>query len=147
MNIKDCYVGHTTDFKSRKCLHKFTCNNVTRKGYNYYVYQFIRENGGWDNWAMIEIEKFNCKDRNEASARERHWIETLEATLNSNVPARTKQEYDKEYYDINKEQIKEYNLTSIECVICNCQITRCNRLRHEKSNKHIKNMEKQTELV
>ena len=47
LNIKDCYVGHTTDFKSRKCKHKSVCNNANAKEFNYYVYKFIRENGGW----------------------------------------------------------------------------------------------------
>ena len=30
---------------------------------------------------MIEIEKFPCKDGNEARARERYWYEELKATL------------------------------------------------------------------
>ena len=30
----------------------------------------IRENGDWNNWSMIEIEKYPCNDDNEARARE-----------------------------------------------------------------------------
>ena len=56
-NIKDCYVGHTTDFTRRKSQHKHLCYAENDKGYNIYVYEFIRENGGWDNWNMVEIEK------------------------------------------------------------------------------------------
>jgi hypothetical protein len=26
------------------------------------VYSTIRENGGWNNWSMVEIEKYPCKD-------------------------------------------------------------------------------------
>ena len=37
----------------------------------------IRKNGGWENWCMIEIEKYPCNDKNEAKARERYWLETL----------------------------------------------------------------------
>jgi hypothetical protein len=67
------YVGHTTDFTKRKSHHKSSCNISTCKGYNLKVYQTIRDNGGWDNWEMIEIEKYPCNDANEATARERYW--------------------------------------------------------------------------
>ena len=90
--ITDCYVGHTTDFVKRKSLHKSDCNNEKSKKYNYYVYQFIRDNGGWDNWDMIQIEKACCNDSNEACKRERHHIELLGASLNKNVPGRPRQE-------------------------------------------------------
>ena len=60
--VKDCYVGSTTDFKSRKRMHKKCCNYETIKGYNIKVYQFIREHNGWENWEMLEIEKYNAKD-------------------------------------------------------------------------------------
>ena len=60
LDIKDVYVGHTTDFTKRKHQHKHICNNVNSKSHNFKVYNSIRENGGWDNWSMIEIEKFEC---------------------------------------------------------------------------------------
>ena len=67
------YVGSTTDFTRRKTEHKNTCNNENRKGYTDKKYQFIRENGGWSEWNMVEIEKHNCNDGNEARAREEYW--------------------------------------------------------------------------
>ena len=71
LNIKDVYIGHTTDFTKRKCNHKINCNHKMGKAYNHKVYQFIRDNGGWDRFEMIEIEKYPCNDGNEARARER----------------------------------------------------------------------------
>jgi hypothetical protein len=65
LSITDIYVGHTTDMRKRKWGHKSNCNNEKIKNYNLNVYQFIRNNGGWDNWEMIEIEKYPCNDRNE----------------------------------------------------------------------------------
>ena len=98
--VTQCYVGHTTDFTKRKNTHKSHCN--------------IRENSGWDNWDMIEIEKYPCLDVNEAHKRERYWIETLNAELNKVIPTRTikeyyetHKEYYKNYYEENKEQILE----------------------------------------
>ena len=51
-----------------------------------YVYKFIRENGGWINWEMVEVDKFSCVDSNEALKHERHYIELLKATLNKVMP-------------------------------------------------------------
>ena len=67
VNIKECYVGHTTDFTNRKYGHKSNCINPNSRDYNYYVYQFINKTGGWNNWSMIMIEEFPCKNVNEAA--------------------------------------------------------------------------------
>ena len=84
--VKDCYVGSTSNFTKRKCYHKSTCTNIKSKNYNYKVYKKIREYGGWDNWSMVEIEKYPCKDNIEATIRERHWILLLGSTLNTVIP-------------------------------------------------------------
>jgi hypothetical protein len=81
-SIRDEYYGHTTDKTKRKGKHKHSCCNENSKDGNYYVYQFIRENGGWDNWSMIVVEEYPCENRNQAELRERYWIETQRATLN-----------------------------------------------------------------
>lgn len=104
LNIKDLYVGHTTNFTQRKKSHKKSCNHSYEKGYNYYVYEFIRENGGWDNWDMIEVEKYSCEDRYEALKQERYWIEELKATLNKKIPSQKKEEWTNK----NKEHIDQY---------------------------------------
>ena len=105
LNITDVYVGHTTNFIKRKAQHKSICNNPNSKSYNLKIYNTIRDNGGFDNWSMIEIEKFqDCNDINEACARERYWYELLNAKLNTYCPGRNV----KEYQEINKDKIKEY---------------------------------------
>ena len=54
LNIKDCYVGHTTNFKNRKHDHRQKCYQENDQiHYNIYLYQFIRENGGFENFDMI----------------------------------------------------------------------------------------------
>ena len=85
-NITELYVGSTTEFTKRKYRHKSNCANSKQKEYNFKVYEFIRNNGDWDNWSMIEIEKYPCSDGNEARARERYWCETLKASLNDRAP-------------------------------------------------------------
>ena len=110
LNVKDLYVGSTTNFIKRKQQHKISCNNENSRKYNYNIYSMIREKGNWNNWTMIEIEKYPCNDGNEALARERYWLETLNATLNMVIPTRTR----KEYYEDNRDDILEYHIKYYE---------------------------------
>lgn len=118
-NITDIYVGHTTNFRRRKYEHKSICNNENDKAYTFYVYQFIRQNGGWDNWRMESIEERICKDALEAKRIEGEYILKLKSTLNKLIAGRTEAEYyidnkeiineqNRQYYNENKEQILEH---------------------------------------
>ena len=103
ITIKDIYIGSTTDFTRRKCCHKQRCNNPNSKEYNFKVYQFIRENNGWDNWNMVLVEKYPCENSLELVKRERYFQETLESKLNSRLSQRTQKEWRRD----NREKIKE----------------------------------------
>ena len=92
LNIKDCYVGHTTNFRQRKSLHKSICNNQNSKYYNNYKYKFIRENGGWENWDMVPLEEFPCENNIQARIREQYWINELQSGMNSWRAYRTEEE-------------------------------------------------------
>ena len=102
VNIKDLYVGSTKNFRTRKYNHKAICNNENNKNYSINVYQFIRSNGGWDSFDMIQIEEFKHDTKQELHTIERYWIEELKATLNKVIPTRT----DAEYYKDNKDTLK-----------------------------------------
>jgi hypothetical protein len=84
----------------RKQGHKTCCNN--NKDIN--VYNFINSYGGWSNWSMILVEQVSCKNSYEARAKEREYIVSLKATLNSIIPNRTPEEYRGD----NKSEIAEY---------------------------------------
>jgi len=99
--INDIYIGQTTDFTKRKNAHKTSCCNSTNNDYHAYVYQFIREHDGWNNWQMIQIEQYPCNNKREAEARETYWMNELKSTLNSKKSFQTKEE--------RKEQLKENN--------------------------------------
>ena len=108
LNIKDIYVGSTTDFTRRKREHRSRCNtNSLIK-----IYTIINANSGWTNWTMIEIEKYPCSDGNEARARERYWYELLQPTMNMIKPIFTSndlKEKKKEYRTDNKEYLNAYS--------------------------------------
>ena len=94
------YVGATTNFRTRKTHHKNCCNDVNDKEYNLKSYTFMRANGwtgsfekrGWD---MILIEAYPCKTKQESSAREYYHYTLLNPSLNTQVPSRTQQDYNK----------------------------------------------------
>ncbi len=173
LNVTDCYIGSTTDFKTRKAAHKTTCNNEKGPRYDLKVYKMIRDNGGWSNWTMLQIELYPCKDSNEAHARERYWYENMNAKLNSNIPNRSQKEYRDEYKDHikeysskyqndHKEYFKEYNTKyyiqnkeninidgkqEIQCLSCNCIIKKYSLNKHNKTVKHIKNSKPNDEII
>ncbi len=102
--IKEIYVGSTKNLRVRKSDHKRSCNNENKKEYNFNVYQFIRANGGFTNWDIIQLEQVEFNTKYELHARERYYIETLKSSLNKQIPTRTKDEWNED----NKEEIKEY---------------------------------------
>jgi hypothetical protein len=108
-NVEDEYVGSTTNFSRRKREHKNDCNNKNSKNY-----QFIRANGGWDNFDMILLEEFPCNNRTEGRCREEEVKVERKAQLNMVKAFRAqeqKKEYAKEYnkiwFDENKENRKK----------------------------------------
>jgi hypothetical protein len=103
-DIQEIYIGSTCAFRKRKGGHKSICHNTSSKGYNLAVYAFIRGNGGWDNWDMIQIEAYAAVSKLDLLSRERHWIETLKPELNREIPGRT----DKEYRDSHKVESASY---------------------------------------
>lgn len=146
--ITDIYVGSTCNFKVRKYGHKRSCHNETDKEHNRYVYRFIRENGGWENWSMVMIKKYpEVKDMYELHHKERKWIRKLKATLNKQVPGNFltlgkieyNKQYNKQYREKNEQQLKQKAKEQIECE-CGCMISRSHISCHKKTKKHSKLM-------
>lgn len=111
LNILNVYVGSTTNMIERKRNHKSECNNISSPAYNQKKFQIIRLNGGWNNWSMILVEYYPCKDSLEAIARERYYTELLNSDMNSQISGALncigKVEYFKQYYKDNKKNISE----------------------------------------
>tara|TARA_R110000803_G_scaffold168662_1_gene231714 strand:+ start:183 stop:779 length:597 start_codon:yes stop_codon:yes gene_type:complete len=77
------YVGSTCDFNERKRHHKDDSKNVTNKKYNFKLYTTVRENGGWENWRMIQIHQVPNITKREAEAIEEEYRLELNANLNT----------------------------------------------------------------
>ena len=165
--ITDEYIGSTTNFNRRKAEHKQICCSEDDKAYHYKVYECIRAHGGWNNWDMVEIEKYEAVDRKDLHTRERFWIEKMGATLNKCIPTRSITEWRQnnkekiiEYRQKNKEKIAKYqteyrgknkeklNQKQKEKTNCECgsKLNKVNLARHRTTDKHKERMEKiQTE--
>ncbi len=140
LTIKNCYVGHTTNFTKRKAKHKHNCNSR-----NYYVYEFINANGGWNNWDMVLIEKYPCNDLYEASARERHWIEHTNADLNQRIPPTglTHTEVVKQYQINNREKIAQYQ----KQYRIQYESKNADKLKNDGKQKYITNINKRSSRI
>ena len=158
-DIIDIYIGSTVCFKERKRCHKKACNNPNSKKYNYKVYNFIRDNSGWDNWDMVLVATAPCNSKLELRKIERKYYEKLNPTLNMIFPQRTKEQYieankkkikiqtkkyreankekikikKKEYYKTNKEIIKIQRALKVNCPICDKFIRKDGIKQHQKT--------------
>ena len=142
INIKECYIGSTRDFVLRRYNHKHDCNTSHRIQYNYKVYQFIRDNGGWKNWSMKSIINYPCNSKKELFIKEQEVILSFDNTLNcikpylSNLEKKQQRiKCDKEYRIKHNERIKKYKSEKIQCE-CGRWSVRSSMARHRKSNFH-----------
>ncbi len=107
-NISDCYVGSTINLCSRKKQHKSVCKTPENKSYNFKVYKFIRDNGGFDNFEFVVLKEVEVNDKIELKQHEAEQYELLKPSLNCNNPLIQidMKLYQKEYY---KEKYTNYH--------------------------------------
>jgi hypothetical protein len=111
-NIQDIYIGSSINLHKRIILHKYHTNNSTSKSYNFKVYKFIRDNGGWDNWCVEIIETIIIENKKQSLIREKEIIIELQPTLNTIKPIETAEEHKlrrHQYYLDNKEMFQEHS--------------------------------------
>ena len=132
LEIKDVYVGHTTNFVQRKHAHKQCCNNDSKNDCK--LYKIIKENGGWSNWKMEIVYFFNCNDHYEARQKEQEYFVSLNANLNSIEPMPKPKE---KIIIVKPVKIKQLYI----CNVCNIN---CHTMKgldaHNETNKHKKHL-------
>jgi len=99
------YIGSTTDFDKRKSHHKDAYN----KEKTYKLYQFIRENGGWDNFDMVKI--CDCEE-DERLKMEQYHMDFVKPTLNCKRvigwDIERNKEKNKEWIKNNPDKVKKH---------------------------------------
>tara|TARA_B110001452_G_scaffold59630_1_gene46430 strand:+ start:419 stop:991 length:573 start_codon:yes stop_codon:yes gene_type:complete len=117
-DITECYIGSTKCFEDRFYTHKSACNTKHNKRHNLYLYQFIRDNGGWDNFDREILEYYNCNNEEELKQKEQEYINKYNPTLNihnaytsEEVKKEQKQKSGKKYRETGKGKEKERKYT------------------------------------
>ncbi len=138
-DVKDIYIGHTTNFVQRKYAHKRSCIYDKCSNYNCKVYNVIRENGGWNNWKMEIIAFHECEDHYAARNFEQHYFEKYNATLNSIEPLPKPKVIPPKEIQLKPEK------KQLHCETCNvCFQTKTAHDIHNQTNKHLKLVMKQS---
>ncbi len=151
----DIYIGSTCDTLIRRFInHKSDSKKEHCK--NKPIYKLMNEIG-FERFRIELIEEYTCQDKYQLRQREGHFIREI-GTLNQNIAGRTKQEYQKENYEANREHLEEYKknnkekyqkinkdyyqknqeyITERVLCECGCSISRSNIAKHNKTIKHI----------
>jgi hypothetical protein len=115
--LKDLlYVGSSVDMNQRLRQHKYACNNENSSKYHFKIYVMIRENGGWEMFDKVELERAYFDDNQGARMREKELMKELKASMNS-IEAYVNpdvKEYKKEHYEANIEKRKDQMKASYE---------------------------------
>jgi len=82
------YIGSTKQFAVRKATHKRCCNN----GRDIFVYNTIRENGGWDCCSMVPIREVEVETKLQARIIEEEERVKYNAQMNAIRVYRTEEE-------------------------------------------------------
>jgi len=144
-----CYVGSTANWKQRKIQHKSDCCNPNSEKHNLKIYKTIRENGGWNEFKMIEIGRGEQLTLTQAHQKEEEYRVELEANMNTYKSFESMEDYKerKKFYRINnadklKEYSKQYRIDNAykikEIYTCDCGGTysKDSKHKHLKTKKH-----------
>jgi hypothetical protein len=96
-----CYVGSTENFDARMKHHTSSCNNEGGRIYHLKVYQYMRQNGGFEKVDIMIIDKIIYNNKDEAREMETKFMLMFNAELNGCYPKRS----EKEWRETNKESI------------------------------------------
>jgi len=135
--IDEFYIGSSFDMRDRKYDHKHNCKNPKRKEYNYKVYQYIRENKGFDNWKFEILVEKEFENKTALRIKEKECINLLKPTLNSQSAFQTEEERLIQKKEHNKKDSVKNRAIKINCV-CGGKTDKQNKSRHEKSKNHQK---------
>ena len=156
LSLHDCYIGSCKNMRNRMVGHKYSCNNENSKHYNINVYQFIRANGGWDNFEMVQIASVWNKATKSLVEIEQDYIDYYKSNLNmlrAYLTDEQKKEEQKErhikYSENNRDMLlkyyREYYYSNRENLLEKCkkyQDKNKDKIIDYKKNYYIKNANK-----
>jgi len=147
------YVGSTTkQYLSQRIDTHRSCYKRWKDGkHNFVTIYNLFEMHDIENCEIILLESVNANSKDELLARESYWIKQLDC-VNKYIPNRTDKEYrqdnkekiaeyKKKYQQDNKEKIAEQHNQPYLCITCNTTITLNGKSQHNKTKKHMNNVD------
>ena len=128
-----CYVGSTNDFKRRMRAHKNYSHSPNAPQYNYPLYKYIRANGGWEAFEMVELSIKYVENKHEQDELENNFIKMHKPELNGNRPGEARRQGGRIQYKRN--HAKKQCQAKIHCA-CGGKTSKHHKAKHEKSQKH-----------
>ena len=143
-NVSKIYIGSSYDEIKREGDHRTLCINENDKRYNLKVYQFIRDNGGYDNWTFEVIDRYPCDNEIQLVIRERYYYDLLNPELNSQRPYVSEAELKEERKIYNAKYREKNNALNKQKFKCECggNYTHKYKSTHCKTKTHIAFIEK-----
>ena len=131
----DIYIGSTCGTLERRLWHHNHCaaNPNQKQTAAHKLYEEGR------TVAIELVENVICQTIDELKARERWWIENTPNCINKNIPGQTWQERHKKREKEIKEYMNVFRAIPHECE-CGAVISKAEKARHERSQKHITKM-------
>jgi len=97
---KVVYVGSTTNFLIRKNKHKHSCTkpniNNNNKHYNQPIYQYIRDNGDFNNFEIIPVLQLSLENNIQLLIEEQKEIDKYDTLVNCKNSKQDTELYKKE---------------------------------------------------
>ena len=169
LNLDEFYIGST----AQQYLSQRYAEHIIKykKGYLEERSKYLFDKYGIDNCYIELLESYSCNSKDELRQREgfhqRQYIG--KGLVNKRIEGMTQKEYNKQYYETNKEKIaeykKEYSEKNKEKILekhkeyyeknkekinekviceCGCVVLKKGLERHKKSNKHIELLKTKT---
>jgi len=111
---EECYIGSTFNFKRRINEHKGRCYNENGEKYNFKIYKYIRDNGGWKNVTIRIIDVYYLVTKKFKIETEQYYMDYFKPGLNSDrafigiESGLERKEYGKQYRKKSILKIKKY---------------------------------------
>jgi hypothetical protein len=151
-NITKVFIGHTTNVNQRKhILKKQTQSEI------YYsdMIEFIKNSGGWENWILQILEKYECKTHIDIVLREMHHSEMFNkktsVVLNNNdnnEDGKSEDGKSETKGDTKSDTKSESSSAADKIFICNHCNYRCFKSKHFKQHlmtrKHLDEVQNST---
>jgi hypothetical protein len=146
----DVYIGSTCmplskRFHGHKSSYKLQL--VGKQPYECSAFKLTK----FDDCYIELVEDYPCENKQQLLRREGELIRSMPC-VNKLIAGRTQKEYQKEYNIKNQEYKKDMArqqyeknkadiLSTVTCEICNCKVTKQHLTRHNKTKKHLHNLQ------